>query len=1185
MTENVKQNSEKVIGLWVSLLVSAIIPITLGLLLSNLFSDWRWSHYPFHSMVESIGSLSALTIATLIIIMLNNHQLARHYIMVAVALIGMGLLDGFHAVLHVGVSFVWLHSIATLTGGLLFAMVWLSEKRFTDKGQHLLIFVTVFLSLLMGTVSVSLPDILPTMVVDGHFSVLAKFINITGGIGFLIGTSYFIYDYLKANKEQVAENIKTEDMVFANHCLLFGIAGLLFETSVLWDAGWWWWHVLRLLAYLVVLIYFFILFNQRQQAFITTEEKLQLTLKEQVNESTNNRMLFDASPIGLALTDMNGVLVDVNQAYADILGRTIEECCTLSYWDVTPKKYEAEEQVQLESLKNNGCYGPYEKEYLHKDDHLIPVRLSGLIIERAGDSFIWSSVEDISDVKKAYLELQYNQLRFAAMFESLSDAVIVADTERRMTIVNAATKKLFGYEELDLLGNATSMLYAHTEDFNQTGKKRFSVDAKGDPLPYELEYRCKDGSVFCGETLGTKIVSKDGTVYGFVGIVRDISDRKQAEQLLRLSEQRLNEAQHLAKLGSWELDLESGELIWSDEIYQIFDIDIDKNKFNPSYDAFLNAIHPDDRDEVHQAYTNSLETRKPYEVIHRLKMSDGTIKHVRETCESFFDSDNKPVRSVGTIQDITELKQTEQALLDSDLWMKSIFNSLDEAVFVVNPDREIVNVNEAALRIFGYTAEELFNSPTALFHVDHQHFEEFGKRIQQSFSIGQTANFEFEAKRKNGEIFPTEHTVSLLRNSEGKHLGIVSVVRDISLRKQHEAELSRHRDHLEELVREGSQELYQREQQLKDAQRIAHLGNYEWDLSRNKLNWSDTIFDLIGLERGSVQPTPEFFLTLIYPDDVSRVSEAISHALALTYPLNEDNKISLPVLDYRVLHSDGSARWFRAEAVAKLDDDGRPVHIHGTLQDVSSHKLAEQEIIEAKEEAEHANAAKSDFLSRMSHELRTPMNAILGFGQLMELESDGLNERQRDHIKEILDAGNHLLNLINEVLDLTEIESGRLAISHDEVSIDEVVKQCISLMLPLAEARQLTLTDNISGKGYILKADATRLKQVMLNLLSNAVKYNSDKGTITLDSAVSDKQRLRISITDTGKGLTKEDMAKLFTSFERLDAKLNVEGTGIGLVITKNLVELMGGSIGIESTLGEGSTFWIELELVQLSDT
>jgi len=233
----------------------------------------------------------------------------------------------------------------------------------------------------------------------------------------------------------------------------------------------------------------------------------------------------------------------------------------------------------------------------------------------------------------------------------------------------------------------------------------------------------------------------------------------------------------------------------------------------------------------------------------------------------------------------------------------------------------------------------------------------------------------------------------------------------------------------------------------------------------------------------------------------------------------------------------------------------------------------------ARIEAERANSAKSEFLSRMSHELRTPLNAILGFGQMLKLGGQGLNEIQQGNVQEILDAGYYLLNLINEVLDLARIESGKLEVSMEAVIVDDVLQQCFALIGPQVEANQIELIDNVCGKGYAVQADYTRFKQVLLNLLSNAVKYNCEQGRITLDSEIIDSRVLRICITDTGTGLSEKEKLQLFLPFERLNVDDNVEGTGIGLVITKHLIELMGGSIGVESTAGEGSTFWVEIAL------
>jgi len=251
-----------------------------------------------------------------------------------------------------------------------------------------------------------------------------------------------------------------------------------------------------------------------------------------------------------------------------------------------------------------------------------------------------------------------------------------------------------------------------------------------------------------------------------------------------------------------------------------------------------------------------------------------------------------------------------------------------------------------------------------------------------------------------------------------------------------------------------------------------------------------------------------------------------------------------------------------------------------TLLFENSRRKLDKEI----EKVRISSQCKSDFLSRMSHELRTPMNAILGFGQLLEMNSNQLNESQKDHVKEILDAGNHLLSLINEVLDLSKIESGKLEVHMTSISINEVLEQCLSLIQPLLKERHLELSNNISTRDYTVLADPIRLKQVLLNLLSNAVKYNSEHGHISLNITKLSEHRIRISVTDTGKGLTQDEMTKLFTPFERLDAKCNIEGAGIGLVISKHLVELMGGTVGADSTQGEGSTFWFELDLYLDSD-
>ena len=304
-------------------------------------------------------------------------------------------------------------------------------------------------------------------------------------------------------------------------------------------------------------------------------------------------------------------------------------------------------------------------------------------------------------------------------------------------------------------------------------------------------------------------------------------------------------------------------------------------------------------------------------------------------------------------------------------------------------------------------------------------------------------------------------------------------------------------------------------------------------------------------------------------------------------------------LEHRLCGPEGRVIWVYNLALPEYDKNGTVISYIGAITDISEIRAVKAELDQyrdnleelvtartaalklARDEAERANIAKSEFLSHMSHELRTPMNAILGFGQILAMDSDDLNKTQRGNIQEILDAGGHLLTLINDVLDLAKIETGKLQVSLDEVWLDDILQQSIPLINVEADIKHLQINDNVSNNGYAVKADFTRLKQIFVNLLSNAVKYNREGGQITLGAHVIDGQRLRICISDTGKGLSEEEVAKLFTSFERLDPANNVEGTGIGLVITKHLTKLMDGDIGVESTTGEGSMFWVEFDLFE----
>ena len=360
------------------------------------------------------------------------------------------------------------------------------------------------------------------------------------------------------------------------------------------------------------------------------------------------------------------------------------------------------------------------------------------------------------------------------------------------------------------------------------------------------------------------------------------------------------------------------------------------------------------------------------------------------------------------------------------------------------------------------------------------------------------------------------------------------------------------------------------EAQFRQAARIAHLGH--WRADEQKGVYTTISEEYARIHGYSVDEYMERYRNLncdwenIHPEDQARVKEI--------YNREDDAE-----LEFRIIHRDTSVRHVREIYRSTRDDSGTLLACEGTLQDTTDLKQSEFELRKAKNAAEAANQAKSAFLSRMSHELRTPMNAILGFGQLLQmLPEEQLKEKQPRFVQHILKAGRHLLALIDEVLDLARIDSGRMQLLMESVDPGEVLQNCINRVQSMLDKHKITLDIQLKpGSAPNLWADKTLLQQVLLNLLSNAVKYNHAGGRVTVGCEEIADGLLRINIIDTGPGIPKERMDELFEPFERLGAEQSeVEGAGIGLTITKRLVEMMGGQLGVESTPSKGSTFWVE---------
>lgn len=518
------------------------------------------------------------------------------------------------------------------------------------------------------------------------------------------------------------------------------------------------------------------------------------------------------------------------------------------------------------------------------------------------------------------------------------------------------------------------------------------------------------------------------------------------------------------------------------------------------------------------------------------------IGHAQAAGDPFF---------VGVVTDITQEHAALQRERDTKSELLSFMKALTEHSIYSETDLHgtIVRVNAAFTQISGYSSEELMgrnhNIVNSGVHPPH-----FWQQMWQNVLDGRSWRAEICNRSKSGQLYWVDSVMVPLLNDQGQIQRIVSIRNDITARKANET-----------LLRNT-------QQALEASNLAARIGTLEYDVLRGELYCSRLTQELLGLP--APHPTSR---TLALADALVYVLQ--SNVLQESIQASIDNSVGWD-LEVQVRTPLSTPRWLRTIGKAE-QRRGICVRLYGTVQDIDRSKRRELELAQARENAEAASRSKDMFLTTMSHELRTPMNAILGFGQMLEADPT-LNEDQRDSVTEILTAGQHLLALINDVLELAKINAGKVDITLESIDLADVLRECHHLIQPLAQ-RQHVMLEFEATCFYTVLADRVRLKQVLLNLLSNAVKYNHAGGKVQVASSLTQNDEcVYLAVKDTGMGIAADEIQHLFQPFNRVGtAQSAIEGTGVGLSISSQLIEKMGGRIGVESALGSGSTFWVEL--------